>query len=26
VPLGPKPALIHYDALHERPGPHYVDD
>jgi hypothetical protein len=26
VSLGPKPALIHYDALHERPGPHYVDD
>ena len=26
VSLGPKPALVHYDALHERPGPHYVDD
>ena len=26
VPLGPVPALVHYDALHERPGPHYVND
>jgi len=25
VPLGPKPALVHYDALHERPEPHYPD-
>ena len=25
VPLGPKPALVHYDELHERPGPHYVN-
>jgi ectoine hydroxylase-related dioxygenase (phytanoyl-CoA dioxygenase family) len=25
VPLGPKPALVHYEGLHERPGPHYVD-
>jgi len=24
VPFGPKPALVHYDDLHERPGPHYV--
>jgi ectoine hydroxylase-related dioxygenase (phytanoyl-CoA dioxygenase family) len=23
VPLGPKPALVHYEELHERPGPHY---
>jgi ectoine hydroxylase-related dioxygenase (phytanoyl-CoA dioxygenase family) len=25
VPLGPKPALVHYEELHERPGPHYTD-
>lgn len=25
VPLGPKPALVHYEELHERPGPHYCD-
>ena len=25
VPLGPKPVLVHYEELHERPGPHYVD-
>lgn len=25
VPLGPKPALVHYEDLHERPGPHYTD-
>jgi hypothetical protein len=25
VPLGPKPVLVHYEALHDRPGPHYVD-
>jgi hypothetical protein len=24
VPFGAKPALIHYEELHERPGPHYV--
>ncbi len=24
VPLGPKPVLVHYEQLHERPGPHYV--
>ena len=23
VPLGPKPALVHYEELRERPGPHY---
>lgn len=26
VPLGPEPALVHYDDLHDRPGPHYVDE
>jgi ectoine hydroxylase-related dioxygenase (phytanoyl-CoA dioxygenase family) len=26
VPLGPKPALVHYEELHERPGPHFVND
>ena len=26
VPFGPKPALVHFDELHERPGPHYVND
>lgn len=24
VPLGPEPALVHYEALRERPEPHYV--
>ena len=24
VALGPKPALVHYEELHERPGPHYT--
>lgn len=24
VPLGPRPALVHYEALYERPDPHYV--
>jgi hypothetical protein len=24
VPLGPVPALVHYEELRERPGPHYV--
>lgn len=24
VPFGPEPALIHYEELRERPGPHYV--
>ena len=23
VPLGPRPALVHYEELHERPGPHF---
>jgi ectoine hydroxylase-related dioxygenase (phytanoyl-CoA dioxygenase family) len=26
VPFGPKPTLVHYEELHERPGPHYVED
>ena len=26
VPLGPKPLLVHYEELHERRGPHYVND
>jgi ectoine hydroxylase-related dioxygenase (phytanoyl-CoA dioxygenase family) len=26
VPFGPKPALVHYEELRERPEPHYVDD
>ena len=26
VPFGPKPALVHYEELQDRPGPHYVDD
>jgi ectoine hydroxylase-related dioxygenase (phytanoyl-CoA dioxygenase family) len=25
VPLGPEPALVHFDQLHERPEPHYTD-
>jgi ectoine hydroxylase-related dioxygenase (phytanoyl-CoA dioxygenase family) len=25
VPFGPKPALVHYEELYERPDPHYVD-
>lgn len=25
VPLGPEPALVHYEELHERPGPHYPE-
>lgn len=25
VPFGATPALVHYEALRERPGPHYVD-
>ena len=24
VPFGPKPALVHYEELMERPGPHYI--
>jgi ectoine hydroxylase-related dioxygenase (phytanoyl-CoA dioxygenase family) len=26
VPFGPKPALVHYEELFERPEPHYVED
>lgn len=26
VAFGPTPALVHYDGLHEQPGPHYVND
>lgn len=26
VPLGAEPALVHYEALHERPEPHFLDD
>ena len=26
VPFGPEPALVHYEELRERPGPHYLDD
>ena len=26
VQLGPRPALVHYEELHERPEPHYVED
>lgn len=25
VPFGPRPALVHYDELRERPGPHYAN-
>ena len=25
VPFGPEPALVHYEALRERPDPHYLD-
>jgi hypothetical protein len=25
VPFGPKPALVHYDELYDRPEPHYPD-
>jgi len=24
-PLGLRPALVHYEALHEKPGPHFID-
>lgn len=24
VPFGPEPAIVHYEELRERPGPHYV--
>ena len=26
VPLGPEPALVHFEALRERPDPHFIDD
>jgi hypothetical protein len=26
VPFGPEPALVHYEELRERPGPHYIED
>ncbi len=26
VPFGPKPALVHYEELYDRPGPQYVED
>lgn len=26
VPLGTEPALVHYEALRERPEPHFIDD
>jgi ectoine hydroxylase-related dioxygenase (phytanoyl-CoA dioxygenase family) len=26
VPFGPRPALVHYEALRERPGPHFIED
>ncbi len=26
VPFGPKPALVHYEELRERPDPHYTSD
>jgi ectoine hydroxylase-related dioxygenase (phytanoyl-CoA dioxygenase family) len=26
VPFGPEPALVHYEQLRERPGPHYPDE
>jgi ectoine hydroxylase-related dioxygenase (phytanoyl-CoA dioxygenase family) len=25
VPFGPRPALVHYEPLYDRPDPHYVD-
>lgn len=25
VPLGPRPALVHYEGLRARPGPHYTE-
>jgi len=25
VPLGPRPVLVHYEELNERPGPHYCE-
>ncbi|HZC38802.1 MAG TPA: phytanoyl-CoA dioxygenase family protein [Sphingomicrobium sp.] len=26
VPFGPRPALVHYEPLYERPEPHYIDE
>ena len=26
VPFGPRPALVHFEELRERPGPHYAND
>jgi ectoine hydroxylase-related dioxygenase (phytanoyl-CoA dioxygenase family) len=26
MPLGPRPALVHYEQLREQPGPHYPED
>ena len=26
VPFGAKPAIVHYEELRERPGPHYTED
>jgi len=26
VPFGPEPALVHYEELRDRPGPHYLED
>ncbi len=26
VPLGPHPSLVHYEALHEKPEPHFLED
>jgi ectoine hydroxylase-related dioxygenase (phytanoyl-CoA dioxygenase family) len=26
VPFGSEPALVHFDDLHNRPGPHYTDE
>ena len=26
IPFGPKPALVHYEELYEKPGPHYAAD
>lgn len=26
VPFGPRPALVHYEELREKPEPHFVDD
>jgi len=25
-PLGPQPRLVHFDALHEKPEPHFIDN